>query len=202
MHKTKSLKALKKAKQERSRQTYQAILDATAHILANNPNRLNTNTIAEIAGVSIGSLYQYFPNKQAIIAELIEREFKIDITTIKNMALKYNGDSVQTIIDNYLITASLISQREFSLKQVLNIKLAETEKVQQASKLQIEFIDILTTLFSSAINWPVDKDARLFSYICFTVTANTYWMGAQLGEYTHNEIKKELFNLFSYYINT
>ena len=34
----------------------------------------NTNAVAELAGVSIGSLYQYFPSKDALIVELIRRE--------------------------------------------------------------------------------------------------------------------------------
>jgi AcrR family transcriptional regulator len=59
--------------QERSRITVEAILIATTHILVEfGYERTNTNKIAERAGVSIGSLYQYFPSKEAIIAALIE----------------------------------------------------------------------------------------------------------------------------------
>lgn len=59
--------------QERSRETVEAILIATTHILVKEGyNSANTNKIAEHAGVSIGSLYQYFPSKEAIVAALIE----------------------------------------------------------------------------------------------------------------------------------
>lgn len=34
----------------------------------------NTNRVAEVAGVSVGSLYQYFPNKESLVTALIERE--------------------------------------------------------------------------------------------------------------------------------
>lgn len=52
-----------------------AILDASAHILETaGLEALNTNAIAERAGVSIGSLYQYFPGKDAILAALIRRK--------------------------------------------------------------------------------------------------------------------------------
>lgn len=51
-----------------------AILDATAHILVRDGyDGLSTNRIAERAGVSIGSLYQYFPNKEALVGELVDR---------------------------------------------------------------------------------------------------------------------------------
>ena len=60
--------------QRRSRATVEAILDAAARILAHEGlGAMNTNRIAETAGVSIGSLYQYFPNKEAVLAALHER---------------------------------------------------------------------------------------------------------------------------------
>jgi len=62
----------KRPLQARSRETYAAILEATARILeAEGLEAANTNAIAERAGVSVGSLYQYFPDKAAIFAELI-----------------------------------------------------------------------------------------------------------------------------------
>lgn len=65
---------LKKPKQARSKATVEAILQATAHILTEaGYESLNTNAIAERAGVSIGSLYQYFPSKEAIVGELMDR---------------------------------------------------------------------------------------------------------------------------------
>ncbi|XZO00946.1 MAG: TetR/AcrR family transcriptional regulator [Microcoleus sp.] len=63
----------KRPKQERSQATVQAILTATTHILTEDGyNQLTTNRVAERAGVSIGSLYQYFPNKEALIFALAE----------------------------------------------------------------------------------------------------------------------------------
>jgi len=60
--------------QERSRATVDAIIQAATYILVRSGwERLTTNAIAERAGVNIGSLYQYFPNKAAIIAELERR---------------------------------------------------------------------------------------------------------------------------------
>jgi len=64
-------KPRKQPLQARSRETYAAILEATARILeAEGLEAANTNAIAERAGVSVGSLYQYFPDQAAIFAEL------------------------------------------------------------------------------------------------------------------------------------
>ncbi len=61
--------------QRRAVETCAAIVEATARILEDKgQDALNTNRIAERAGVSVGTLYQYFPNKHAILVALIRRE--------------------------------------------------------------------------------------------------------------------------------
>jgi AcrR family transcriptional regulator len=64
----------KRPRQPRSRATVDTILEATARVLVKHGfDRLTTNAVASAAGVSIGSLYQYFPNKEALVAGLVER---------------------------------------------------------------------------------------------------------------------------------
>lgn len=64
----------KQASQKRSRATVDALVEATARVLIKEGyDRASTNKIAAVAGVSIGSLYQYFPSKEALVAAVIER---------------------------------------------------------------------------------------------------------------------------------
>jgi AcrR family transcriptional regulator len=64
----------KKPRQQRSQDTVDCILDATARVLCTTGyDRASTNRIALAAGVSVGSLYQYFPSKEALVAGLVER---------------------------------------------------------------------------------------------------------------------------------
>jgi AcrR family transcriptional regulator len=66
-----AIKPRKIPAQRRSRVTVDAIIQASTYILTEvDWEGLTTNAIAERAGVNIGSLYQYFPNKEAIVAEL------------------------------------------------------------------------------------------------------------------------------------
>jgi AcrR family transcriptional regulator len=68
------LKPRKSPTQDRARATVDAILEATAHLLVKEGfDRTTTNRVAEAAGVSIGSLYQYFPSKDALVAALLAR---------------------------------------------------------------------------------------------------------------------------------
>lgn len=67
----------KKPKQERSRETVRIIIEAATQILSQEgPDALTTNRVAAIAGVSIGSVYQYFPNKQAIVIAVVDRQIE------------------------------------------------------------------------------------------------------------------------------
>ena len=69
--------ARKRPRQARARATVDAILEAAARVLVEEGYEgANTNRIAEVAGVSIGSLYQYFPNKQALVSALVERHVR------------------------------------------------------------------------------------------------------------------------------
>ena len=65
---------LRQAKQLRSKATVNAIVEAAARILADDGwQAVNTNAIARRAGVSVGSVYEYFPDKQAILAVIIDQ---------------------------------------------------------------------------------------------------------------------------------
>lgn len=70
--------------QERSTFTVDAILEATVHILKQAADgQFTTKQVAERSGVSIGSLYQYFPNKQALVAELVRRKLALLVEATK-----------------------------------------------------------------------------------------------------------------------
>ena len=63
----------KRPRQHRSRALVEAIREACLKILEQEgPDRLTTERIADVAGVNIASLYQYFPNKEAVLAEVYE----------------------------------------------------------------------------------------------------------------------------------
>ena len=64
----------KMPRQARAKETVEAILTAAARILTSEGfEALTTNRVAAVAGVSVGSLYQYFPNKEALVRALCER---------------------------------------------------------------------------------------------------------------------------------
>lgn len=75
----------KTPQQARSTATVEAICTATIQVLlADGPTRLTTTRVAERAGVSIGTLYQYYPNKQALLFAILEQ--KLDMVEAAMLA--------------------------------------------------------------------------------------------------------------------
>jgi AcrR family transcriptional regulator len=76
-------KPRRRPKQARSQQIVKAIEEACLRVLAEEgPDAVNTNRIAEVAGVNIASVYRYFPNKDAIVAEIYERQLQIEASML------------------------------------------------------------------------------------------------------------------------
>ena len=71
---TDSLKPRKQPQQRRANTTVDAILEAGIQVLLSNDfEKTSTTKIAERAGVSVGSLYQYFPDKRALLSAIVRR---------------------------------------------------------------------------------------------------------------------------------
>jgi AcrR family transcriptional regulator len=85
----------KKPLQSRSRATVEAVLSAAARILEDRGLAgFNTNAVAERAGVSIGSLYQYFPSKDAILVALMEQSLTMFSEDLSEAIDGAPGDSL------------------------------------------------------------------------------------------------------------
>jgi AcrR family transcriptional regulator len=77
----------KQPRQARSRATVEAIIEAGAHVLSElGWAGFTTNKVAEAAGASIGSLYQYFPDKLSLLEAIRRRHFDHVLAVISNAA--------------------------------------------------------------------------------------------------------------------
>lgn len=86
------LKPRKVPRQLRAETTVASVIEAAARILEGQGlDAYNTNAIARLAGISVGSLYQYFPHKDAITRSLIERESSELMSVLERIAGKRQG---------------------------------------------------------------------------------------------------------------
>lgn len=113
----------KRPRQQRSRHTVEAILSASEDVLLRSGLAgFNTNAVAQRAGVSIGSLYQFFPGKEAILA-----------TLVRNMRRDMLADLVaaQKSVDTTDLAEAIGTMIDASLKHHLRAP-ALTELLEQA----------------------------------------------------------------------
>jgi AcrR family transcriptional regulator len=135
MPRKRSVNPRKLPQQDRSRLTVEAILEATTHILTQEGyDKANTNRIAERAGISIGSLYQYFPNKESLMAALIEQHSD-EIAQLMESKLKDLSDAPLEIAIPALIKAVIAAHAiDPCLHQVLSEEIPRSERSQQVQK--------------------------------------------------------------------
>lgn len=106
--------------QPRSKFTVEAILDAAAQVLLEiGYSNASTNKIADRAGVSIGSLYEYFPGKEAIFAEVRRQEDRrlFDLAashpepqTVKDWLREHNAMYIEFVRSNLALHAALLNE--------------------------------------------------------------------------------------------
>jgi AcrR family transcriptional regulator len=91
--------------QARSAVTVDAIFEATLQVLLSaGPARLTTTRVAERAGVSVGTLYQYFPNKQALLLAVLERYLGKLMDTLEAACKEQRGGTAEAMTEGAVRT--------------------------------------------------------------------------------------------------
>ncbi|PSJ59654.1 TetR/AcrR family transcriptional regulator [Pseudaminobacter soli (ex Li et al. 2025)] len=95
----------KRPRQARSTVTVEAVFEATIQVLLiEGVHRLTTTRVAERAGVSVGTMYQYFPHKQALLYALNERYLDRLADRVEDVCLRHHGVSTAIMVEA-LVTA-------------------------------------------------------------------------------------------------
>jgi AcrR family transcriptional regulator len=138
------LRPRKAPSQARAEETVAAIIEAAAQVLESDGfSGFNTNAVARRAGVSIGSLYQYFPSKHALTVALIQRE-TADFHDDAAEALRQRSGKAAL---EYLIGAAVRQQlKRPMLARLLDIEEARPElrdALAETSALQMLLLKVV-----------------------------------------------------------
>lgn len=146
MPRKRSTSPRKLPQQDRSRMTVEAILEATTHILTEEGyDKANTNRIAERAGISIGSLYQYFPNKESLMAALMDQHSN-EIAALVESKLQNLFDVPPEVAIPELIRAVIAAHAiNPCLHQVLSEEIPRSERPQQMQRADERIAELLRT---------------------------------------------------------
>jgi AcrR family transcriptional regulator len=148
--------ARKSPSQERSRRTVERILDAAARIFHEQGYAgATTNDVADEAGVSVGSLYQYFPNKDSLLVALTRRH--IESTTV-GLTHLLGQTSVASGFDTILrqVVDFLVKQHDLDDLHLLVMHQAPRtiEISVELERAKSQLVDLAEQLLVSRINDP------------------------------------------------
>jgi len=128
--------------------TVEAILEAAARILDRQGwARFTTNAVAEAAGVSIGSLYQYFPNKLALVEAILRRHFD-DVLSVLRVADEHTSrvERIEGLVSGMIAAHSIHpSLHRVLLEDVPRGKISKS--VHQ--KFESEYSNLYTRLIAA-----------------------------------------------------
>ena len=179
----------KLASQERSRQTVDTILEATTRVLIREGyDRASTNKIAAVAGVSVGSLYQYFPSKEALVAAVSERHSQEVLRLMRSTLAQVTACPIEVAAREFVSAAINAHRVNPKLHRVL------AEEVPRIGRLEnIEAINedacALIQGYLDAHREEIDvADIKVAAFICVTtVDALTHAAVLRCPEILTNE---------------
>ena len=163
------IKPRKLASQERSRATVDALIEATARILVKEGfDKASTVRIAEVAGVSVGSLYQYFPGKEALVAAVAERHRQEIMQTVRVELAEVWAQPLEKAMRKLVAVAVKAHRVDPRLHRVLAEQIPRVGKLENLETFSRENY----TLFSSYLESHRDEirvdDLELASFVCVT----------------------------------
>jgi len=123
-----NLKPRKQPKQARAQSTVDAIFEASIQVLVSEgPRRLTTSRVAERAGVSVGTLYQYFPHKQALFYALNERYLLLLAERIELACAAQHGAVIERMVEALVMTYWVAKTERSEATRALYRSIAELD---------------------------------------------------------------------------
>jgi AcrR family transcriptional regulator len=160
-------KPRKSALQARSRATVDALVEATARILVRDGfEKASTNRIADMVGVSVGSLYQYFPSKEALVAAVIDRHNE-EIMAIVRTALTEVADLPIDKAVRKLVTVAIEAHRiKPKLHRVLAEQIPRTGQLKDVEAFNREVHALVRAYFETRRKELRKIDLDVATFIC------------------------------------
>lgn len=192
-------KFIKKPRHQRSVALMDAVLDSSEKLFATHGfKKTTTNKIAELAGVSIGSVYQYFLNKEFILSILIDRMLASNRTVFVDSLKNNSSDSLEQALEHILDVSlnQFLSKKNF-LKIFFNQihTLNKMEEIYVARRtLAAEMSTVLLAKYSDKVS-EVDIENRLFLLFNSYVGSLEAYLQAPEGQISKESLRTHLLEL-------
>jgi AcrR family transcriptional regulator len=162
-------KPRKSASQARSRATVEALVEATARILVREGfDKASTNRIAEVAGASVGSLYQYFPGKEALVAAVIERHRREVMQTVRGEMAEVFAQPPETAVRKLVAVAVKGHRVDPKLHRVLAEQIPRVGPIETLETFDRENYALFRAYLERHRDEIGVEDLELASFVCVT----------------------------------
>ena len=159
----------KHASQERSRATVDALIAATARILVREGfDRASTNRIADLAGVSIGSLYQYFPSKESLVAAVIDRHNQQLMRVVRSALAEVATLPLEEAVRKLVAIAIKAHRLDPKLHRVLAEQIPRTGRLEHVEVFNRENYALFRAYLESHSDELRTVDTGLAAFVCVT----------------------------------
>ena len=159
----------KTASQERSRLTVDALLEATARILVREGfDKASTNRIAEVAGVSVGSLYQYFPSKEALVAALIDRHNRQVMRAVQGELAEALNLSMEEAVRRLVSIAVKAHRIDPKLHRALTEQIPRVGRLENVEFFNRQYYVLFENYLKSRRGELGVTDLGLAAFVCVT----------------------------------
>ena len=159
----------KYAAQDRSRATVAALVEATARILISEGfDKASTNRIAEVAGVSIGSLYQYFPSKEALVVAVAERHNREIMDVIGDTLTRMESLPVEEAVRSLVAIAIQAHLLDPDLHRVLSEQIPQLGPFEHLETANREAYNRFRAYLESRREELPDMDLDVAAYVSAT----------------------------------
>ena len=162
-------KPRKSATQERSRATVDALVEATARILVSDGfDKAGTNRIAEVAGVSVGSLYQYFPSKEALVIAVAERHHREIMQAVGRALADVDSVPVEEAVRRLVAVAIEAHRVDPDLHRVLAEQIPRTGRLEDLDPVNREAQVMFRAYLEARKDELQLEDVELATFVCAT----------------------------------
>ena len=149
--------------------TVNALLEATARILIREGfDKASTNRIAEVAGVSVGSLYQYFPGKEALVAALIDRHNQEVMQVVRGELAQAMNEPLEQAIRRLVSVAVKAHRIDPKLHRVLAEQIPRVGKLEKVESFNRENYALFAAYLGSRRDEIRPVDLGLAAFVCVT----------------------------------
>lgn len=136
-------------------------------VLKEGPAALTTTRIADVAGVSVGSLYQYFPNKQSVLVSLALQYMERDFSRFRELGATLTSSPLGQVVS--IITSAMIEEyaRNASVRAVLIQQLYASDKGEAMRKIFERYVSEIASIFSAALPFAASAWIERRSFVVF-----------------------------------